>query len=95
LVDIHRGNNNTGIWSLPPHEFNDFLNPGGILISLSLPDIGFLDLIQLRRLAFLKARTLLRALSNIFSVISDSAGRDFGPPQLNCMPVVIGFEVFS
>jgi hypothetical protein len=39
----------------------------GMLIFLSLPDKGFLNLIWLRVLAFLRARTLLRVLSNTFS----------------------------
>jgi hypothetical protein len=39
----------------------------GMLIFLSPPDIDFLNLIWLRVLAFLKARTLLRVLSNSFS----------------------------
>jgi hypothetical protein len=39
----------------------------GMLIYLGLPDIGFMDLIWLMRLAFVKTRTLLRVLSNTFS----------------------------
>jgi hypothetical protein len=39
-----------------------------MLIFLSLPGIGFLNLIWLRVFAFLKARTLLRILSNTFSL---------------------------
>ncbi len=39
----------------------------GMLIFLSLPDIGFLNLIWLRVLALWKARTLLRVLSNTLS----------------------------
>jgi hypothetical protein len=35
----------------------------------------------------LEARTLLK-------LIPDSAERHFGPPQLNCSPLVIFFEVF-
>jgi hypothetical protein len=38
-----------------------------MLIFLSLPYIGFLNLIWLRVLALLKARTLLRVLSNTLS----------------------------
>jgi hypothetical protein len=38
-----------------------------MLMLISLYDTGFLDLIGLRGLAFAKARTLLRALSDIFS----------------------------
>jgi hypothetical protein len=39
-----------------------------MLIFLSLLGIGFLNLIWLRVFAFLKARTLLRVLSNTFSL---------------------------
>ncbi len=39
----------------------------GMLIYLSLPDIGLLGLMWLTVLAFVKARTLLRVLSNTFS----------------------------
>jgi hypothetical protein len=38
-----------------------------VLIFLSLLDIGFLDLMWLRALAFVKTGTLLRVLSNTFS----------------------------
>jgi hypothetical protein len=34
---------------------------------ISLPDIGFLNLMWLKVLAFVKARTLLRVNSNTFS----------------------------
>jgi hypothetical protein len=38
-----------------------------MLIFLRLPDIGFLDLVWLRELAFVKARNLFRVPSNTFS----------------------------
>jgi hypothetical protein len=42
-------------------EYNDFLNPVGMLIFLSSPDIGFLDLMWSRELVFVKVRTLPRS----------------------------------
>jgi hypothetical protein len=42
-------------------EYNDFLNPVGLRIFHSFPDIGFLDLMWLRELVYVKVRTLPRS----------------------------------
>jgi hypothetical protein len=52
--------------STPP-EYDSFLNPGGHADYLSLHDIGFLNWMWLKVLAFVKVRTLLRVRSNTFS----------------------------
>ncbi len=59
LVDMHRGHNSTGIWSSPLLNRITSWILVGMLIFLSLSDIGLLNLIWLRVLAFVNARTLL------------------------------------
>ncbi len=67
MVDIHGGYDNAGIWPFLPPDKWGFCILVGMLMLISLYDTGFLDLMGLRGLAFAKAWTLLRALSDIFS----------------------------
>jgi hypothetical protein len=69
LVDIHGGHDNARIWSVLPPDQWGFCILVGMLMFISLYDTGFLDLMGLTGLAFAKARTLLRALPDIFSQI--------------------------
>jgi hypothetical protein len=59
-----------------------------------LPKIGFLNLIWLRVLALGSQNPPLGPLKHL-KLIPDSAERHFGPPQLNCSPLVNFFWGFS
>jgi hypothetical protein len=65
-----------------------------MLIFLNLPGIGFLNLIWMRVFAFFKGQDPPRGPLKHLQLIPDSAERHFSPPQLNCSPPGIVFEVF-
>jgi hypothetical protein len=65
-----------------------------MLIFFSLPDVGFLNLISLRGVGPFEGQDPPQGPLKHLKLIPDSAERHFGPPQLNCSPLVIFFEVF-
>jgi hypothetical protein len=68
VVDIHGDHDEARrIWSFLPLDQWGFCILVGMPMFINLYDTGFLDLMELSGLAFAKARTLLRALSYIFS----------------------------